>query len=68
MTDWKEEAFQTHLKRTESYFATVADMGDLAWFQVGNPRRDERIEEMGLPEDISEVELRRQVFMRRYLP
>lgn len=62
----RERAFQTHLQRTTNYFAAIRDAGDLPWFAVGHPRRAKLLERLGLPEGISEEDLRRAFFMERY--
>lgn len=61
-----EAAFQRHLDRTVNYFAAIKDAGDPAWFEAGHPRRAEAVARFGLPEDVSEIDLRRVFFMRRY--
>ncbi len=61
-----EAAFQQSLKRQAPYFAAVEAAGDLAWFQPGNPKREATITKLGLPADVSDLELRRAVFFRRY--
>ena len=65
--DDREEAFQWHLKKSVNYFNTIREAGDLPWFAEGNPKRDERIKDLGLQADVSDEALRRAVFMRRYL-
>lgn len=62
----EEAAFQRHLEQSTNYFNAVRKHGDLPWFEQGHERRAKRIEELGLAEDVSEEDLRRAVFMRRF--
>lgn len=62
----REELFQRSLERTANYFDAIRANGNLPWFAVGHPRRDEVITRLGLPEDISEEDLRRAFFLARY--
>ena len=64
--DEKEQAFLRHLFQTTDYFAAVHAAGDLAWFEVGHPRRAEVVRQLGLADDIDDTELRRALFERRY--
>lgn len=64
--DERDQTFLRHLFNTADYFAAVRAAGDLAWFEVGHPRRTEVIDQLGLADDIEETELRRALFARRY--
>lgn len=60
-----EEAFQLHLERSAVYFAAVEAANALPWF--ADPEKSKAvIDRLGLPEDISELDLRRALFMERY--
>ena len=64
MTSERELAFQTHLKRSENYFNAIRDNGDLPWFEDAE-RRAEVADQLGFI-DVSDIDLRRALFMERY--
>ncbi len=66
ISDDRERAFLKSVESRVNYFAAIREAGDLPWFAVGHPRRDEVIARFGLPEDVSELDLRRAFFMERY--
>lgn len=62
----REAAFGVMLQRTVPYYEKVAADGDLAWFAKGDPRHAAVAAKLGQPEDTTELDLRRSLFMRRY--
>jgi hypothetical protein len=67
MSDDREAAFQQHVERQEPYFRTVRENEDIPWFEEGNPKRGETAAKLGLPDDVADIELRRELFFRRWL-
>lgn len=62
----READFQRYLQASTNYFAAIREAGDLAWFEDGHPRRYVALAQLGLDDDVTEIELRRAMFMRRY--
>jgi len=63
----REASYQRHVEMNAPYLAKIHADGDLAWFEDWeNPRRITAIHRLGLPENASNNDLRRAVFLRRY--
>jgi len=62
----REAAFQRHLQMSSKYIEAIHEAGDLAWFEELHPRRYVILAQLGLDDDIEEIDLRRALFMRRY--
>ncbi|WP_420880752.1 hypothetical protein [Rhodococcus sp. (in: high G+C Gram-positive bacteria)] len=62
----REAAFQRHLQMSTRYIEAIHEAGDLAWFEDGHPRRYVILAQLGMDDDIEEIDLRRALFMRRY--
>lgn len=64
--DDREQEFLRFFFHQADYVAAVHAAGDLMWFEQGHPKREQMITELGLPDDVSDDELRRALFDRRY--
>ena len=62
----REAAFERHLQMSAKYIEAIHEAGDLAWFEHGHPRRYVILSQLGLDDDIEEIDLRRALFERRY--
>ena len=58
--------FREFCERQEPYLAAVREAGDLPWFEVGHPHRAVIVAQLGLPDDIEAMALRRALWERRY--
>ncbi len=61
----RTSTFEEYLERSESYVEAIRTAGDVPWFAAGHPRRSEVVARLGLPENISEIDLRRALWARR---
>ena len=63
----REQRFQDYLTSRAPYFEHIESKGDKPWFKDEERREAVRLR-LGLDADVSEIDLRRALFFRKYRP